>query len=96
MKTWLKYGLIVGIIFIIPIVLAWIGIIADTISPMGEGGMLILFLLIPSFIFLQNIYETHMGNIITGPLLSLIFNFVMGFVIGAVIGLIVGAIRRKE
>jgi len=86
MKTWLKSGLILGILAIIPVIL---GIIITSQITEECLGCLILF--VPSILF-WNLLPDTFQVLVT---FSFFFNLIFGFLIGAIIGLIIQKIKSK-
>ena len=87
MKTWLKSGLILGILAIIPVI---IGIIVSSQTIEECLGCLIFFF--PSLAF-WNLLPDTFSILVT---FSFLFNLILGFLIGALIGLIIEKIKSKK
>jgi hypothetical protein len=105
MKSWLKWGLILGVLsIVIGIILTLtLGMYTEGHPPIMTPSILLLFLfVIPQLgliLFLPLmpvvLYENTLG-IILSLLLSLLLNFIIYFILGAIIGFIVGKIKESK
>lgn len=96
MKSWLKGGIVGGLIALIPLIIAFL-----ILPSVKEECLGCIILLLPAALVIRIFADNFLPLSFPGKtffvyISLIIFNLVLGFIIGAVIGLIAGKIKARK